>query len=610
MKVALAQLDVKAGRPKINVKRMLEMIAEAKAEGTDLIAFPEMAVGGYMIGDKWTDATYIQNLMDYNTILAEAADGIVVIYGNVFFDRNGRKGFDGRIGKYNSAYVCENKEIIAIKHKTLLPNYRIFDDKRYFLSADDEIINYPIRLANGVKLGVEVCEDMWWEDYNKNITGQLVKMGADFIINISCSPWTYGKGNARDKVIHKMRENLGTNFVPFYYVNACGVQNNGKNIITFDGDSRAYNADGYKLDTHLEAYQEGILYFNKHSITTGRRDLLPEKSKIEEKFDAIIRAFRGLDEMMGWKPNYVYGLSGGVDSSLSCTLAVLALGKDRVGGFNLYSQYNSVKTKEAAKQLAENLGISYSTIDIENMVRTNVDSLLCSGDKNIHINSLTEENIQAKIRGTSILSNLAAIYNGVMTNNGNKLEVALGYATLYGDVNGVFAPLGDLTKVEVFEMCRFINRKYGNLIPTEMLPVNDIFDFGDGIAPSAELKEKQLDPMKLGYHDRMVEMMMDFEKVGLELFAQWYEKGILFTKMGIKEELVEKYNLNTPSVFFEDLEWFFKKVQGSIFKRIQAPPIVLLSKTAFGYDLRESQFAFETPLEYDRIKERMLKIVN
>jgi NAD+ synthase (glutamine-hydrolysing) len=560
-----------------------------------------------MVGDKWTDDNFVQNLIDYNAILQDAADGIVVVYGNVSVHAKS-KGHDGRSMKFNSAYVCENKEIIAIRHKSLLPNYRIFDDQRYFTSGKNQLFGPDrgvVTLENGVKIGVEVCEDMWWEDYDFDVTKVLLRGGADFIINVSCSPWTYGKGNARDKVIHRMKDNLKKKFRPFYYVNAVGVQNNGKNIITFDGDSRAYNEDGYKLTNHLPAYEEGILYFDKHAVDTGQRDLLPQKSKIEEKFDAIIRAYKGLDEMMEWKPNYVFGLSGGVDSSLSATLAVLALGKERVKGFNLPSIYNAVKTKDAARQLAENLDISFEIVPIFDMVEANTSSFL--GLKDFNLTSVMEENIQAKVRGTSILSNLAAMHNGVMTNNGNKLEIALGYATLYGDVNGVFAPLGDLTKAEVFEMCRFINERYDNPIPTDMLPINDLYDFPeDGIAPSAELKEEQLDPMKFGYHDRMIEMIMDFKKKNMEDFAKAYLNGNLSTFMGIKEELLTKYNLNDPQVFIDDLEWFFKAVQKSIFKRIQAPPVVLLSKTAYGYDYRESQFAFETSLKYDELRSRIL----
>lgn len=601
MKIALAQMDVKAGRPKVNVDRMLEMIKEAKNNGADLIAFPEMAVGGYLIGDKWTDDAYIHNLMLFNEVLAAAAVGIIVIYGNVFIDRGGL-GYDGRVLKYNAAYICQNGEINDIVFKTNLPTYRIFDDKRYFMPGN-ELSSPRVVKINGGMIGVEICEDMW-PNYDINVTEDLIMNGADFIINISSSPWSYGKDRARDKVISGLKLSLEDDFVPFYYVNACGVQNNGKNIVTFDGDSRAYNNQGEKLEKHLEPYEEGILYFDKHMVDEGEKDNLVQRSKIEEKYNAIIRAYKGMDEMMGWKPNYVFGLSGGIDSSLAVTLAVQALGKDRVKGYNLPSKYNGEATKNAAYKLAKNLGIEYNIIPIGPLVEENISSLANAGE--VGFTSLVEENIQAKIRGTTILSNLAALNNGVMTNNGNKLEIALGYYTYRGDDVGLFCPLGDLTKVEVFDMARFINKRDGETIPWEMIP-DENYKFGDrGIRPSAELKDNQYDPMIFGYHDRMLEMVMDYNKKSIEDFACWYAQGTLQNNMELPDALMPD-NIDDPEWFINNLEWFFGQIQKSVFKRIQAPPIVITSKTAYGYDYRESQFAFETSLEYDRIKEIILK---
>jgi len=602
MKIALAQLDIKAGQPKKNVARMLEMIQEAKNNKVDLIAFPEMAIGGYLVGDKWTDDQYCKNLAEYDEVIREASDGIAIVYGNICFadEPFKYKGFDGRKPRYNAVYCTENKKIATLRMKTLLPNYRVFDDKRYFLSANDKHLenDYPITLSNGINVGLEICEDAWWEDYGINVTENLINNGADLIINVSSSPWTPGKNQARDNRINNMKKILDDKFVPFYYVNACGVQNNGKNIITFDGDSRVYNKNAEKLPhKKLNAYEEGIIYIEDSDLDSDNWPLIKDDSDdmIKEKFNAIIRAYKGIDEMLGWKPNYVFGLSGGIDSSLTATIAVIALGKERVLGFNLPSEYNSNKTKNAAAELAKNLGIKYEVIPIQMMTDMHKTVLSPSG----LISQLNDENIQARIRGSSILMNLAAINNGVMTNNGNKLETALGYFTMAGDNQGVFAPIGDLTKIEVFKMAKYINRVYGNIIPSNLIPDDD---FNFDIAPSAELKENQLDPMKWGYHDRMLELMFEFKKHSPEDFMRWYINGELCTKMRIKENLFTKYNLDNPKVFINDLEWFFSTIQKNVFKRVQSPPIVLLSKTAFGYDLRESMFPWESSLEYDRLK--------
>jgi len=160
MKIALAQLDVKAGRPKLNVARMLEMIAEAKSRGAELIAFPEMAVGGYLVGDKWTDDDYCRNLMECNDVIRMAADGIIVVWGNVYLDKT-RKAKDGRFVRFNTVYLAENKKL-NFRFKSALPNYRIFDDVRYFANPMDfGIVPTPVRLNNGLNIGLEVCEDMW-----------------------------------------------------------------------------------------------------------------------------------------------------------------------------------------------------------------------------------------------------------------------------------------------------------------------------------------------------------------------------------------------------------------------------------------------------------------
>jgi NAD+ synthase (glutamine-hydrolysing) len=596
MNIALVQMDVRAGDPQTNTQRMVQFIHQAKAQGADLVVFPEMCVGGYFVGDAWLEEGWLRELEAMNPILQEAAQGITLVYGNVAVDYQ-KRGYDGRPTKYNAAYVVQGDRV-SYEAKTLLPNYRIFDDKRYFIPRED----YPRPLFDvaGKKFGVTVCEDMWSNDYESDPVIELIQEGADFILNISASPWTYGKNSSRDKQI-KILENKAHRFVPFYYVNNVGVQNNGKNLITFDGDTAVY-AQGERLHNYdLDPYQEGIILIDHAKLQTGGERGLP--SRIEQKYHALLRGIRGFDELLGgWNPNFVIGLSGGVDSSLVAVLMSRALGPKRILGFNLPSQYNSDLTKDAAAKLARNLGISYKTIPIEEMVEVN-RRLLAMGTG--EFSPLIDENIQAKIRGTSILSNLAPMNNALMTNNGNKLEIALGYATLYGDVNGGLAPIGDLTKEEVFEMCRWINRDE-EIIPTELLP-DENWDFV--IAPSAELKENQRDPIKFGYHDKLIEKLMDYRKVSPEDVLGWYQEGKegFLHHLGMSASVYELYGLGDPEVFVKDLEWFVRTMRGSIFKRIQAPPIILVSKTAFGYDLRESQFPWTPSLEFTRRKARVLE---
>jgi NAD+ synthase (glutamine-hydrolysing) len=278
------------------------------------VVFPEMCVGGYFVGDAWLEEGWLRELEAMNPILQAAAQGITLVYGNVAVDYQ-KRGYDGRPTKYNAAYVVQGDRV-SYEAKTLLPNYRIFDDKRYFIPRED--YTRPLFDVAGKKFGVTVCEDMWSNDYESDPVIELIQEGADFILNISASPWTYGKNSSRDKQI-KILENKAHRFVPFYYVNNVGVQNNGKNLITFDGDTAVY-AQGERLHNYdLEPYQEGIILIDHEKLQTGGERGLP--SRIEQKYHALLRGIRGFDELLGgWNPNFVIGLSGGVDSSLVAVL--------------------------------------------------------------------------------------------------------------------------------------------------------------------------------------------------------------------------------------------------------------------------------------------------
>ena len=252
MKMALAQMEVISGDPERNVARMKELIGEAKGEKVDLIVFPEMCVGGYLLGDKWADEEYCLDLMEYNQDLLEASEGIAVAFGNIYVDRKeDHPNKDGRSRKYNAVYVFQNgQECKRVKEfeflpkgvqpKTLLPTYRVFDDERYFFSLRDISRDYAVPLkeivwpflieADGkeVPIGFELCEDLWCKDYREggralNVTRILIENGAEKIVNISASPWTHGKNRARDNRINFLKEESGKSFVPFYYVNCVNI---------------------------------------------------------------------------------------------------------------------------------------------------------------------------------------------------------------------------------------------------------------------------------------------------------------------------------------------------------------------------------------------------
>ena len=653
MKIALAQMKVVPGLPKRNLETMLDMIEQAKNNGVDLIAFPEMCVGGYLLGDKWTSDEFCFDLMRKNEALRKASNGIAIAYGNIFVDKNSEHpNRDGRLRKYNSVYVFQNGEAVkrvketkilpdGVQPKTLLPTYRIFDDQRYFFSLENiasdfntplEELSQPFLIeVNGKKVpvGFELCEDLWCEDYKRNNeslnpTKYLINNGAELIVNLSASPWTFGKNGARDRRVGFLKEECNDKFVPFLYVNCVGVQNNGKNIVTFDGGSTVYNNLGLPVKFASAPYKQELIVLESENL--GNPQVRNEKPKIAQKYCAIVQGIKSLKDLVGTKedPRFVIGLSGGIDSAVVAALLAKAVGSENVLGVNLPTQYNSEKTKNCAEHVANSLGIGYCVIPIERLVEENTELLnrFDLDGSNRKLSTLNLENVQAKIRGTSVISNIAAKYNAIFPNNGNKLEVALGYATLYGDVNGALAPIADLTKTEVVELARYLNCEvFGKEVIPESLIPDRLWNFrADQIQPSAELKDKQVDPMKFGYHCALLDAMTDYKKHSPENLIEWYLDGTLDKRLdnyfeglienpkGLTLDLMKRWKVDNPKNFVEDLEWFSQKMQNNVFKRVQAPPIIITSKTAFGYDLRESMLPYEKTEREEELRQEVLKM--
>jgi len=651
MKIALAQMTVIPGALDKNLTSMLELISEAKSLQVDLIAFPEMAVSGYLLSDLWLDRSFCEELMLYNQKVITASDSIAVAFGSAFNDvgigaRSGSDAFhpnkDGRSRLYNAVLVAQYGQLVkrptdsgllpvGVQPKTLLPNYRFFDDQRYFFSLLDVAIDFGVTVEalaqpfqiegkqNSVKIGFEVCEDLWCADYRRdvkplNVTRALAENGAEVIINVSASPWTWRKHDARDRRILFLKQELQDKFVPFFYVNNVGAQNNGKNIITFDGGTTVYNREGEPCLASENFFTSDLLIAD-HSQLPETAYIRSEYPKVEQKFRAIRQGLQYIKGMLGWQdhPGFIVGLSGGIDSAVVTALLVAALGKDKVSAVNMPSAYNSEATRNVARKIADNLQIDFFEVPIESLVEAHqgvfneLDQRLDSPHR---IRSLSDENIQAKIRGTSILSNMAGRYGRMFTNNGNKVEIALGYATLYGDIGGVIAPIGDLTKQEVYDLARFLNQSLfaRKVIPDELFP-DELFVFRQqAIAPSAELRDEQIDPMKFGYHCALLEAFTSFAKVCAEDVLEWYLNGELEEKLGIGSELIKRWGIDDPRTFVEDLEWFSESIRKSIFKRIQAPPIIVTSPSAYGFDIRESQLPAHENQRYRQLKARILAL--
>ena len=679
-------MEVRAGRPDLNVRSMLGFVERAREAGVAIVAFPEMSIPGYILGDAWEIDALVEDYERWSTTICDASRGIAVVFGNVAIDRE-YIGEDGRLRKFNAAWVCHDGRFItrpglpvALPHgvhpKTLHPNYRFFDDDRHFYSLrkiagetdtriTDWMIPYEISIGSGVvRLGVQLCEDIWHQDYRHcHETLDTLKAwhraGADLVINLSASPWTWQKNDKRNRVV---REAMASSPVPFFYVNKVGAQNNGKNILVFDGDTCAYRTDG-SLAGRAPPWREAMLVVEGSCATalapaepasndsenvssqanapqgtpgavtrtevlptltdiapvraesapvgTGiartRVEIVPAQTEIEAIHDAIVAGLRHLDHLRGRANRFLVGVSGGIDSSVVACMLRIAFGPERVFAVNMPTRFNSGITRENARSMCESLGIDYLSCPIEELYRAlsaRIEAIEFEREPGTYTR-LVDENLQARIRGSDMLAGIASKCGFIFTNNGNKTEVALGYATLYGDVNGAVAPIADLYKTQVFALARHLNDV---VFRREVVPRN-LID-GDTV-PSAELSDAQDvtrglgDPIKYGYHDAMLRQMIEYRRHPLD-FIEWYRAGKLLERIGWNDGVRFKQYFPEPRSFVDDLEWLDTQVRINCFKRIQAPPIIVLSKRAFGFDLRESQLPAYTPRAYEKAKGELL----
>jgi len=585
IKLALCQMKVVPGRPDLNTAYIVEEIKEAAKRGVDVIVFPEMCTTGYFIGDLYEDEAFLRDVEYLNREIREATkDGIVAILGtSVLVPRN--LGEDGRERLLNAGVIYSDGRYMGHVTKTLQPNYRMFDDDRHFYSLRKaalegrkrpEQLLAPITctLSDGrtLRFGVILCEDMWHEFYPLNPTKVLAKKGADIVFNLSASPWTWQKNRKRHQIVKGIAQEC---HIPFVYVNNTGIQNTGKNIIIFDGCSTVYDDRGHAI-YEVPAYTEGTYDF----VFAESMPSLPEESQDDTKelYEAVTCGAREFfANLPPERRRILNGMSGGIDSSLTAALYTDVLGAGNVIGINMPSRFNSDKTRELARTCAANLGISYEVRPVQNIV----DSIASETD--VGEGTLAYENIQARAR-MEILAARSQDLNCVFSANWNKVEAAFGYGTLYGDMAGALALVGDLLKREIYQLADYMNRV---VFQSEVIP-KECFE----IAPTAELRENQRDPFdygkleKRGYHEEMVRAFTEFRR-NPEWFLELYGKNLLEQEMRLDPGKLQEL-FPSSRHFIHDLEKHWRMFSGAYFKRIQGPPIPIVSKRAFGTDLRES----------------------
>lgn len=627
IKIICGQMEIIPGRPDLNYQKISNIIGQAKEKKADILLLPEMCLPGYLIGDLWEQQTFLDDCTYYAQQIAAQAENLCIIFGSVATE-TGKINEDGRIRKYNAAYICQNGTMLSgylgrnFIIKNSLPNYREFDDARYFHSLQKLCTEENIAIAdalqpiaitiNGqqIKLGVMLCEDGWTDNYQYNIPSILAEKEASLLCNLSCSPYSLGKNKKRHRLLAVQSQAASK---PLIYCNNVGIQNNGKNIFTYDGSSCVYNASG-KLAAALPMFTDELLEFTWNTETNEINSAnLPAAP--QQETDIIYHTLRygtqqflkqcGINKM-------TIGLSGGIDSAVTAAMYTDILGPENVLLLNLPSRYNSAATKNIAQRLAEKLHTNYAVMPItescqhteKQLTLTPITNFRSNNTFNLELSRLQRENIQARDRGARLIAAAAAAFGGAFSCNSNKSEMAIGYATFYGDICGALAMIGDLWKHQVYALGHYLNDE---IFKDEVIP-NEIFT----IRPSAELSEEQTvgvggDPLVYEYHDYLFKAFMErWHKITPADILRWYKNNILAAELGCSDKIIQD-TFPDNHAFIADLERWWKLFSGfAVAKRIQAPPILSLSKRSFGYDHREAQLTPYFSREYYQLKEELL----
>jgi len=546
MRLALAQINPTVGDLDGNRALILRRLGEARDVGADLAIFPELAVTGYPPEDLLLRPGFIRAAERSLEQIARSAHGIALLVGTPYLERD----------LYNACAVCSGGEVKALVKKRLLPNYGVFDEMRYFAPGRE----LDLFELGGALIGVTVCEDMWRPGPPAT---DLARAGAQLLVNISASPFHVGKDRAREEMFRTRARDDDA------YVAFCNTVG-GQDELLFDGHSAVIDDEGAVV-ARAPGFEEALLVVDLDLPPSAARDrevqtidigasrhhpdrtpstVAPFADELEQMRQALVLGLRDYVRKNGFD-HVVVGVSGGIDSALTAAVAVEALGAERVHCVSMPSRYSSAGTRTDARALAEALGCEFREISIEPVVETFLAALEPSFAGREP--DLTEENLQARIRGTLLMA-LSNKFGWLLVATGNKSEMSVGYATLYGDMAGGFALLKDVFKTDVFRLSRHLNERAGR----ELIP-QSIIDR----APSAELRADQLDADSLPPYpalDRVLEAYVEQDRSLEELSADGFDADVVERAVAM--------------------------IDRAEYKRRQAPPGVRLRPKAFGRDRR------------------------
>ncbi|MEY2756168.1 MAG: synthetase [Actinomycetota bacterium] len=563
LRLALAQLNPTVGDLTGNVAAICEAFDRAAAVGADIVAFPELSVTGYPPEDLVLKAGFVaDNIAALETVAAHTATapGCVAVVGYVAADRD----------LYNAAAVCEGGRVVGTYRKRLLPNYAVFDEARYF-TPGDQSDPYELYVIGGVKVGISICEDVWSPD------GPLAEQaagGAELNVNINGSPFHDGKPGERERMLATRAADASCALA---YVNQVG----GQDELVFDGTSMVFTAEG-ELIARAGSFHEELLvvdididpvYRKRLLDPRGRRTddemrvitvtetprqhreavvarMAPSRSSDADLYDALVLGTRDYVRKNGFT-DVVIGLSGGIDSTIVACVAVDALGPEHVHGVSMPSRYSSEGSRTDAQDLAERLGIDIRTVAIEPAFAAYLEMLGPSFEGRPA--DLTEENLQSRIRGTTLMA-LSNKFGWMVLTTGNKSEMAVGYFTIYGDSVGGYGVIKDVLKTRVYDLCRYVNIRAGRSVINESVLTKP---------PSAELRPDQRDDQSLPPYevlDPILRLYVEDDRTASEII-----------ELGHDEALVRR---------------IARLVDLNEYKRRQCPPGVKVSTKAFGKDRR------------------------
>ena len=551
IRIAGAQKSFPVGAIQKNKQTILDCFEAAEEKEADILIFPELALTGYPPEDLLLRESFVGKNFAVLEELAEFSSSTSGVVG--FVDRNLDDNHTDKQKRdiANAAAIIQNGDVKGIYHKCFLPNYSVFDEARYFAKG-----NNPgnVFWYEDIGIGISICEDIWIED---GPSSQQVENGASLIININASPYDQNKTDLRKELVVNQAKKLG---VPIIYLNMVG----GQDELVFDGGSFVVDGKG-EIIYQAQQFEEELFYIDldlevkeqpKGSILEVRQKVseldLPQSAQLLSKNESLYSALKlGLFDYVS-KNNFekvLVGLSGGIDSALTATIAVDSLGSDNVVGVALPSKYNRVESLVDARLLAKNLDIEFKVIEIEEIV--NIFRNTLKESVNDELGQTTDENIQSRVRG-NILMALSNQTGAMVVSTGNKSEMAVGYSTLYGDLAGGFALLKDLYKTEVYNLANFRN-SISSVIPQNTIDKE----------PSAELRPNQLDKDSLPEYELLDEI--------LRMYIEEDSSSEKIISKGIDENIV--YDV-------------LSKVDRNEYKRKQVAPGVKLTEKAFGKDRR------------------------